>query len=566
MKMKAAQALIKCLELEEVEIIFGYPGGAVLPIYDALYGKRIKHVLVRQEQGAVHAANGYARVTGKTGVVLATSGPGATNLVTGIANAYMDSIPVVLITGQVSTGMVGTDAFQEVDITGITIPITKHNYLVKNAQDLPRIIKQAFYLARSGRPGPVLIDIPRDVQEQEIEFAIPEDFRPQGYKPTYRGNARQVKLAAELLNQAQRPVLYVGGGAIHAGAQPELVALAEKLQAPVTTTLMGLGAFPGGHPLALGMLGLHGWKSANLAVQNCDVLVSLGARFDDRVTGAVEKFAPQARIIHIDIDPAEIGKNVRVDVPIVGDVRLVLQDLLPRLESVASREEWLAQIRQWQRQYPLPTPREKSCPQAQIQGWEVIQALYRLTGGEAIIVTDVGQHQMWAAQHFPVNRPRSFLSSGGLGTMGYGMPAAVGAQMGRPGEKVILITGDGSFQMSMNEFGTAVEQGLPVKVIVLNNRQLAMVRQLQEFYCGGRYLGVDYTGQPDFAMFARCYGARGYSINRREELEALLKEALTEKGPVIVDISVCGRENVYPMVLGGCGLEEAITSKEEWNG
>ena len=560
MEITAAEAVVRLLEEEEVEVVFGYPGGAILPLYDALYGKKIKHVLVRQEQGAAHAANGYARATGKVGVCIATSGPGATNLVTGIANAYGDSIPMVIITGQVHTQLVGSDAFQEVDITGITIPITKHNYLVKKAQDLPKVVKQAFLIASTGRPGPVLIDIPKDVLETVITCSIPKDIRPQGYKPTYKGNTKQIIQAAKAILTAERPLIFAGGGIIASGASEELLTLAETIQAPVVNTLMSIGSFPRSHPLSLGMLGLHGAKFTNQAVTECDVLIGLGVRFDDRATGKVSGFAPNAKIIHVDIDPAEIGKNVRFDIPIVGDVRAVIQELLNHLVP-AEHPEWLKRIQELKEQYPLVLKPEKGCRWARLHPWQVLQKLQELTKGDAIVTTDVGQHQMWAAQHYLANRPRTFISSGGLGTMGYGFPAAVGAQLGCPDQMVVCITGDGSFQMSMQEFGTAVEHKLPIKIIILNNHQLGMVRQLQEFYCDERYFGVDYTGQPDFAMFAGCYGAAGFRINRPDDLEPVLTEALNTPGPVIVDCTVCGRENVYPMVLGGACIDEAIVDR-----
>jgi acetolactate synthase-1/2/3 large subunit len=560
MEMKAAEALVRLLQEEGVDVIFGYPGGAVLPLYDALYGQKIRHVLVRQEQGGAHAANGYARATGKIGVCIGTSGPGATNLVTGIANAFADSIPMLIITGQVHTQLVGSDAFQEVDITGITIPITKHNYLIKKAQDLPKVIKQAMLIASTGRPGPVLVDIPKDEQETLITYSNPKEVRPQGYKPTFKGNSKQIIQAAKAILTAERPLIFAGGGVIAAEASEELLKLAETIQAPVVNSLMSIGTFPRSHPLSLGMLGMHGAKYANLAVTECDVLIGLGVRFDDRATGKVSGFAPNAKIIHVDIDPAEVGKNVRFDIPIVGDVKVVIQELLNHL-AATKHPVWLKRIEQLKVEYPLVLQAEKSCQWAQLHPWQVLQKLQQLTKGDAIVTTDVGQHQMWAAQHYLANRPRTFISSGGLGTMGYGFPAAVGAQLGCPDQQVICITGDGSFQMSMQEFGTAVEQKLPIKVIILNNHQLGMVRQLQEFYCEERYFGVDYTGAPDFAMFAQCYGATGLRITKLEELESVLIQALNTPGPVIVDCTVCGRENIYPMVLGGTSIDEAIVDR-----
>ncbi|RJQ28165.1 MAG: biosynthetic-type acetolactate synthase large subunit [Peptococcaceae bacterium] len=552
MKMTGAQALIRCLEEENVELVFGYPGGAILPVYDALYHSKIRHILVRHEQGAAHAADGYARVTGKVGVCMATSGPGATNLVTGIANAYMDSVPMVLITGQVPTTQVGTDSFQEVDITGITMPVTKHNYLVKDPRQLPKIVRQAFHIAATGRPGPVLIDLPRDVAQAEIDFAYPENVNLPGYRPTYRGHPSMVQQIARVIMEAERPVIYAGGGVIGADAAEELKMLAETISAPVTNTLMGLGSFPGSHPLFLGMLGLHGTRYANLAVTGCDCLIAVGARFDDRVIAKVTGFAPNAKVIHIDIDPAEIGKNVRAHLPVVGDVKQVLQSLLALLRRKENRE-WFSHVQALKAEFPLRYRQgDKLKPQY------VIERISEITRGEAIIVTDVGQHQMWAAQYYQFKKPRTFISSGGLGAMGYGLPAAVGAQLGAPDRKVILITGDGSIQMTMQELGTAAEQRLPLKIFVLNNRQLGMVRQLQEFYCDRRYMAVDFSFNPDFAGLAGIYGMEGYTVENAERLAEILPAVLQSPKPVIVDCLVCGKENVMPMVLAGSTIEEAI--------
>ncbi|MDK2888427.1 MAG: acetolactate synthase large subunit [Thermoanaerobacter sp.] len=554
MKVTAAQALVRCLELEKVDIVFGYPGGAMLPVYDALYHSSIKHVLVRHEQGAVHAADGYARATGKVGVCMATSGPGATNLVTGIANAYMDSVPLVVFTGQVPTSQVGTDAFQEVDITGITIPITKHNYLVKDPAALPQIIKNAFHIASTGRPGPVLIDLPKDVAGEMIDFYYPETVRLRGYKPTYRGHHNKIIEAAELINRSQRPVIYAGGGIINSGASEELLELAELISAPVTNTFMGLSSFPGDHPLFLGMLGLHGTRYANLAVTECDLLIALGARFDDRVTGKLAKFAPHAAVIHVDIDPAEIGKNVPVHVPIVGDVKLVLRALLPLLKKT-DRSPWLDRIRELRELFPLRYNREDG-----LKPQYIIEELYRHTGGLATIATDVGQHQMWVAQYYRFKRPRGLISSGGLGTMGFGLPAAVGAQLGLPGQQVILVTGDGSFQMTMQELATVREQDLPIKIFMLNNQSLGMVRQLQEYYCEGRYMAVDFKFHPDFITLARAYDIKGYTIQTEEEARQVIPEVLAEPGPVLVNCLVSPQEKVLPMVPSGCGIDETFES------
>jgi acetolactate synthase-1/2/3 large subunit len=515
MTITGAQALVRGLEAEGVTIVFGYPGGAILPVYDALRESNIKHVLVRQEQGGAHAASGFARVSGKTGVCMATSGPGATNLVTGIATAYMDSIPMVIITGQVATHMVGTDAFQEVDITGITHPITKHNYLVQCADDIPRIVKEAFHIASTGRPGPVLIDIPKDVAESPCREEIPETVNLPGYKPTLRGHGAQIKTACQLMEEAKKPLIQGGGGVITADAGKKLVKLAELLQAPVITTLMGLGAIPTEHPLFLGMLGIHGHSAANQAITECDLLISVGARFDDRMTGAVEKFAPEAKIIHIDIDPAEIGKNVRVDVPIVGHVNLVLQAILERLEqkNLARCPDWFRQVQEWKKETPSSYPECGEILTTRL----VIQRLNQISRGEIIVTADVGQHQMFAAQFLNLKYPKSFLTSGGLGTMGYGFPAAVGAQMAKPGAAVVCITGDGSFQMTMNELATAKEQGLPIKVLIFNNSCLGLVRQLQHFYCDGRQTAVEMTGNPDFVKLAGAYGIEGFRISHPGE-------------------------------------------------
>lgn len=539
-------------------MIFGYPGGSVLSIYNALHRSRIKMVLVRTEQGGVHAASGYARVTGKVGVCLATSGPGATNLVTGIATAYMDSIPLVAITGQVPRSMVGTDAFQEVDITGITIPITKNNYLVENVADLPRIIREAFYLAATGRPGPVLIDIPKDVADAVFTPAADQEISLPGYKPTYRGHPAQIKAAAALLDQAQRPVLYAGGGVINSGASEELRLLAERLQAPVTTTLMGIGAFPADHPLSLGMLGLHGMPWANHAVSEADLLFGIGVRFDDRVTGAVAKFAPKAKIVHIDIDPAEIGKNVEVDLPIVGDAKNILGEILNRV-SENKHPDWLKQIDDWKRDYS-PGAVSRVEP---IHPKEVLEELIRLIDTPVVLTTDVGQHQMWAAQYCRINKPRTFLSSGGLGTMGYGFPAAIGAQLARPESLVVAITGDGSFQMNLPELGTASEQKLPIKVLIINNQMLGMVKQLQHFYNNRVYAGVEFGVVPDFIRLAEAYGAAGYRITSRQDIVPVLTEALHNGKLTLIDCQISPDDMVYPIVLAGQGLNEMIISEEQ---
>jgi acetolactate synthase I/II/III large subunit len=555
MKISGAEILLGCLEQEGVEVIFGYPGGAVIPIYDALYDSKIRNILVRHEQGAVHAADGYARSTGKTGVCLATSGPGATNLVTGIATAQMDSVPIVAITGQVSTFLLGCDSFQEADITGITLPITKHNYLVRDIKDLPRVVKEAFHIASTGRPGPVLIDLAKDVTIVKSKFEYPETVDLPGYKPNYVGNARQIKEAADAILEAKRPLLYVGGGAVIAGADRELCTLAELREIPVTTTLMGMTAIPNNHPLFLGMLGMHGTAAANFAVCETDLLIAVGARFDDRVTGKLEAFAKNAKIIHIDIDPAEIGKNVRVNIPIVGDTKIVLELLLEKLSS-AQNPEWLKQIAGWKESYPLRYEPTGLKPQ------RVIEEISKITKGDAIICTEVGQNQMWTAQFYQFMKPRSFITSGGLGTMGFGFPASIGAQIGNPGRLVIDIAGDGSFQMNIQELGTAVANNIPVKVVILNNFYLGMVRQWQEFFQNKRYSGTVMESNPDFVKVAEAYGAKGFRVTEAKDLVAVLKEAFTTPGPVVVDCQVDREENVLPMVPANSPIDKMIGVNE----
>ncbi len=554
MEITAAEALVRCLEQENVELVFGYPGGAILPVYDAFNNSTIKHILVRHEQGAAHMADGYARVTGKVGVCLATSGPGATNLVTGIANAYMDSVPMVVITGQVPTTQVGTDAFQEVDITGITLPITKHNFLVKDPKQLSVIVKKAFHLASTGRPGPVLIDLPKDVALSKIKFKYPKNINLPGYKPTYKGHSAMVQQAGKIMMKSERPVIYAGGGVRISGAAPELLQLAETLSAPVTHTLMGLGCFPGDHPLFLGMLGLHGTRYANQAVTECDCLIAVGARFDDRVVTKISGFAPEARIIHIDIDPAEIGKNVTTHLPIVGDLKTVLGAILPNLEK-KDNSRWLKRVCRMKEEFPLSYSQE-----GRLKPQFVCEKLNELKEDNAIVVTDVGQHQMWAALYMRFNEPRCFISSGGLGAMGFCLPAAIGAKMGAPERNVIMVIGDAGLQMTMQELGTAAEQKLPLKIFVLNNNRLGMVRQLQEFYCDKRYISVDFEFNLDFAALGRLYGMEGYTINTPEQLTELLPQILTSPAPVIVDCIIDREENVYPMVLNGSAISEAIGS------
>ncbi|HLT59184.1 MAG TPA: biosynthetic-type acetolactate synthase large subunit [Limnochordales bacterium] len=555
-RMTGAQALVECLKAEGVEYIFGIPGGAVLPLYDALYDSGLRTVLCRHEQGATHMADGYARATGRPGVVLATSGPGATNLVTGLATAYMDSIPMVAITGNVARHLIGRDAFQEADITGITLPVTKHNFLVRSARELPWAIKAAFHIATTGRPGPVLVDIPKDVGLEELNFTYPETVDLPGYKPTYKGHIRQILAAARAIMNAQRPLLYVGGGAIASGAHEEVRALAEKCDLPVTMTLMGLGAFPGDHPQSLGMLGMHGTAYANYAIQNCDVLIAVGARFDDRVTGNLKTFAPRVeQIIHIDIDPAEIGKNVVAHVPIVGDCRAVLSVLLEKVKE-KKHPEWWQQIEEWRREYPLQYRKVDG----QLHPQYVCEAIYEVTNGEAIVTTDVGQHQMWAAQYYRVKHPRHFLSSGGLGTMGFGFPAAIGAKLARPDKEVFVVSGDGSFQMNIQELATAADLNVGVKVVIINNLYLGMVRQWQEFFHGRRYAD-SYLGTPDFVTIAKGYGVKGMLITDPADVKPALEEARAHDGPVVMDFRVVEEENCFPMVPAGGSNSEMLGPK-----
>ncbi|PIW23254.1 MAG: acetolactate synthase, large subunit, biosynthetic type, partial [Candidatus Aquicultor secundus] len=555
-----AEALIKSLEMEGVDVLFGYPGGVVLPIYDALFDcKTIRHVLVRHEQCAGHAADAYARATGKVGVCLVTSGPGATNLVTGLANAWMDSTPMVAITGQVATNVLGTDAFQEADITGITLPITKHSYLVKDVSQLPTIIREAFQLAKSGRPGPVLIDMPVDMSKAEIDFKYPEDLTIPGYKPTYKGHAKQIKEAAKLLAGAHKPIIYAGGGITHSEAWDELRKLAETVQIPVTTTLMGKGVFPDDHDLSLRMLGMHGTRYANYAIMDSDVILAIGVRFDDRVTGKVSTFAPHATIIHVDIDPAEISKNVRVDVPIVGDAKTVLKDLVTAVQKIeqphGDKTKWHELIARWKEAYPLHYHQN-----GVIRPEYVVDTINKVTKGrETIITTGVGQNQMWAAQFYSANTPRGFITSGGLGTMGFGLPAAVGAQVGKPDSVVIDIDGDGSIQMVSQELATVAANKLPIIIAILNNRFLGMVRQWQELFYDHRYSSVDLdVGTPDFVKLAEAYGIKGVRVEKIEDVEPTLKEAIEARKPILIDFMVAREENVYPMVAPGASIDEML--------
>lgn len=565
-KMKGAEILLECLKREGVKHVFGYPGGVILDIFDLLYDDPdIKLILTRHEQGAAHAADGYARVSGKPGVVLVTSGPGATNTVTGIATAFMDSVPLVIFTGQVPTFLIGNDAFQEADIVGITRPCTKYNILVKDVKDLARQIREAFYIATTGRPGPVLVDLPKDVIQGRTDFIWPEKVHIRSYNPTYEGNIYMIKKAAQEIAKAKRAVIIAGGGCVISGAQQHLVELAEYTQIPVTNTLMGLGSFPGTHELFLGMLGMHGTYYANMAVQNSDLIIAIGMRFDDRVTGKTDSFAPHAKIIHIDIDPTSIRKNVRVDIPIVGDVSRVLEvlnrvlkeEIKPQWEEV--RKAWLKQIAQWRKERPLTYEFDSEVIKPQY----VVEKLYEITQGEAIITTEVGQNQMWAAQFYKYNKPRRWVSSGGLGTMGYGFPAAIGAQVACPDMTVIDIAGDGSIQMNIQELATAVVYDLPVKVAIINNSYLGMVRQWQELFYSERYSHTYLSTAPDFVKVAEAYGAVGLRATKPSEVEPVIREALSIRKPVLMDFVVDWKEKVYPMVPPGAAIDQMIFEEKK---
>jgi len=570
MKLKGSQIFFECLKKEGVEVIFGFPGGAVIDIYNEMPKYDIRHVLVRHEQGAAHMADGYARATGRVGVCLVTSGPGATNTVTGIATAYMDSVPIVFFTGQVPTPLIGNDAFQEVDIVGISRPCTKHNYLVKDVNDLATVIKEAFFLARSGRPGPVLVDLPKDVVAAEAEFRYPKKVEIKGYRPTLDAHVGQIKRAHQLIEKSKRPVIYAGGGVIISGASEELTRFAQLIQAPVTATLMGLGCFPAMlegptgekdlNPQWLGMLGMHGTFRANMAVSHADLLIAIGARFDDRVTGKISGFAPKAKIIHIDVDPTSISKNVVVDIPIVGDCKNALQKLVHMFEKDPlenideSRAAWFEQIHEWRQTYPLVYKQERDIIKPQF----VVEKLYELSNGNAIITTEVGQNQMWTAQYYHFNHPRTLLTSGGLGTMGYGLPAAIGAQVAFPDRLVIDVAGDGSIQMNIQELITAVCNGLPVKVAILNNKYLGMVRQWQELFYAKNYCATCLDAAPDFVKLAESYGAVGLRASTPEEVEPVIREAFSIKKPVIMDFLVAQEEGVYPMVPAGKNISEML--------
>jgi acetolactate synthase-1/2/3 large subunit len=563
-EITGAEIFLECLKKEKVDTLFCYPGGVVLKIFDVLYDQKdVRIILPRHEQGGVHMADGYARSTGKVGVALVTSGPGATNVVTGLATAYMDSIPMVVFTGQVPTALIGNDAFQEADIVGITRPCTKYNFLVKDVKDIAQTIKEAFYIASTGRPGPVLIDLPRDVVTSKAEFHYPDKVEIRSYNPTVTGNKWQIKQAAEAIAKAKKPVAYIGGGVILSNAASEILAFAEITKVPVTHTLMGIGGFPGTHPLSLGMLGMHGTYYANMAIHNSDLIVAIGARFDDRVTGKVEGFAPDAKIIHIDVDPTSIRKNVRVDIPIVGDVKHVMVDLNKELHQIkepwdAIRKSWLKQIDTWREERPLSYEFADDVIKPQF----VVEKLYEVTKGDAIIVTDVGQHQMWAAQYYKFDRPRNWLSSGGLGTMGYGFPAALGAKVANPTREVFCVSGDGGIQMNIQELATSVENHIPVKVVILNNRFLGMVRQWQELFYQERYSSVDLGSTPDFVKVAEAYGAVGLRAMKPVDVVPVLKEALKSKRTVFMDFVTARYEKVFPMVPAGASINEMIFGEE----
>jgi len=547
-----AQLLIDSLMEIGIEVLFGIPGGVVIPIFDVLYDSKLKAVLMRHEQAAAHAADGYARASGRLGCCLATSGPGATNLVTGIATANFDSVPVLAITGQVRTNLIGNDAFQEADITGITRGITKHNYLVRRAEDLPRIVHEAAHIATTGRRGPVLIDIPVDVSTSKVEGTPPADFDLPGYRPNTEGNARQIGRAAEAINASKRPVLYVGGGVIASGADQELFAFAEAGEIPVTTTLMGLGAFPEDHRLSLRMLGMHGTPVANYAVMSSDLLIAIGARFDDRITGKISEFAEHAKIVHVDIDPSSIGKNIHVDVPVVGDARQVLSQLIP-LVVRQDRQEWWDQIEHWREHHQLSYKND-----GKLKPQYIIQQIREITGGDAIICTEVGQNQMWAAQWFTFKHPRQFISSGGLGTMGYGFPAAIGAQFAKPDAAVFDIAGDGSIQMNIQEMATVAHNNLPVNVAIMNNGYLGMVRQWQEHFYNRRYSHTRLNGNPDFVKLAEAYGVTGITVTTPDQVRPALEKALRTDGPVVLDFHVDPEENVFPIVPPGERIDRMI--------
>ena len=552
--MNGSQIIVEALRRHGVDYLFGYPGGACMPIFDALVdAPEIKIVLVRHEQGGTHMADGYARATGKPGVVLVTSGPGATNTVTGLLTAQMDSVPMVVLTGQTITPNLGKDAFQEADVFGVTMPVVKHSYLVREVNDLPRVMNEAFHLATSGRPGPVLVDLPKDVVSAECEADFTDEFHLPGYAPPARGLTEDLEKAAELISSSKKPLLYVGAGAVIAQASRQVIGLAEKLQAPVTTTLLGKGAFPETHPLSVGMLGMHGTAYANKTVVDCDLIMAIGARWDDRITGKVSEFCRDATKIHIDVDPAEFGKIIDPDVSIAGDAKLVLEDLIPLVSKLDS-QPWLKQIEKWKKKYPLKFPKRGG-----LRAQQVLKELDRLTDSKAIISTDVGQHQMWTAQFCKTNEERKWLSSGGAGTMGYGLPSAIGAQLGCPDELVVAVVGDGGFQMTMPELATAAIHKLPIKILIINNRYLGMVRQWQQLFFDNRESGVDMMGNPDFVKIGEAYGIKGFHLRRTGDITKVLQKALDyNEGPCIIEAEVVKSDNVFPMIPAGAAVADMI--------
>jgi acetolactate synthase I/II/III large subunit len=557
--MRAVDAVMECLKAEGVDVVFGYPGGANLPTYDAFVDSGIRHVLVRHEQGGGHAAEGYAKASGKVGVVFATSGPGATNIVTCLTDAMMDSVPLVAFTGQVRTDLLGTDGFQEADTFGITMPIVKHSFMIRDPQDIPRVVHEAFHIARTGRPGPVLVDMPVDLTRAEIDYTPVTDVKLPGYQPTVEGNQKQIRLAAKALANARRPVIYAGGGVISADASEDLRELVLSDRLPITLTLMGLGAFPGSHEQFLGMLGMHGTRAANYAMDEAELIVAIGARFDDRITGKLSEFAPRAKFIHIDVDPAEIGKNLPAHIPIVGDAKNILARLTAEYRALtpdpARLTAWWDRINGWQEQHPL---RYDDSADSEIKPQFLIEALHEATRGECILAADVGQHQMWAAQYFPFDHPRRWINSGGLGTMGFGLPAAIGAQVARPDVPTVVITGDASVQMNSQEMATAAEYAVPVKVVVMNNGYMGMVRQWQELFWDRRYSQVDMGSFPDFVKLAEAYGWTGMRLEDKSTLVDDLCRALATDGPVLVDVRVTREECVYPMIAPGAAAREMV--------
>ncbi len=562
-KMKAenepisgAELMLEALKKEQVEVIFGYPGGAVLPIYDKLYDSKILHILPRHEQGGIHAAEGYSRVTGKPGVVIATSGPGATNIITGLADAMMDSLPLVVFTGQVATGVIGTDAFQEADILGITTPITKYNYQVRSIEDIPRIVKEAFYVATSGRPGPVLIDIPKDIAAGTANVPEEQEIDLPGYQPTVQPNYLQIRKLTEAVSRAKKPVILAGAGILFAEGYEELKQYAEQQNLPVVHTLLGLGGFPAEHPLFAGLAGMHGCYTANMALYECDLLINIGARFDDRLTGNLKHFAPNATVAHIDIDPAEIGKNVQTHIPVVADAKEALKQLIAQEGKPPVHQEWLDTLNAWKKEYPYFYKED-----GRLKPQKVMEMLYEKTKGEAIVVTDVGQHQMWAAQYYKFSKANRWVTSGGLGTMGFGLPASIGAQLASPDSIVLSISGDGGFQMCTQELAVIREQNLPVKIIILNNSSLGMVRQWQEIFYESRFSHSKFSGQPDFVKLADAFGIKGYVIEDVAQAETIFNEVLTNNEPVLLDIRIDPDENVYPMIAPGKGHHEMVGVK-----